>query len=148
MGFETQIREALLALERAGLRRHPKRISGPQGPEVVIDGRRVLCFCSNNYLGLADHPTIVDALRGTAAEEGVGAAASRLISGTMDAHEELEAALADFQRRPAALLYSSKRPSPISSGARRLSYIRPAMPQTWGPFRHWSAGETSSSVTR
>jgi 8-amino-7-oxononanoate synthase len=107
MGFETQIREALLELERAGLRRYPRRISGPQGPEVVIEGRRVLCFCSNNYLGLADHPTIVEALRGTAAEEGVGAAASRLISGTMDAHEELEAALAAFQRRPAALVYSS-----------------------------------------
>jgi 8-amino-7-oxononanoate synthase len=107
MGFETQIREALLELDRAGLRRYPRRISGAQGSEVVIDGRRVLCFCSNNYLGFADHPTIREALRSTPEEEGVGAAASRLISGTMDAHAELEVALSNFQRRPAAILYSS-----------------------------------------
>jgi 8-amino-7-oxononanoate synthase len=107
MGFETQIRGALLELEREGLRRHPKRVSGAQGPEIEIDGRRTLCFCSNNYLGLADHPRIAEALRGTPAEEGVGAAASRLITGTMDAHEELESALASFQRLPDALLFSS-----------------------------------------
>jgi 8-amino-7-oxononanoate synthase len=107
MGFETQIREALKELESAGLRRFPPRISGAQGPEVELDGRRVLCFCSNNYLGFADHPSIAKALQGPAAEEGVGAAASRLITGTMDAHEELEAALADFCRGPDAVLFSS-----------------------------------------
>ena len=107
MGFETQIREALLQLERAGLRRHPKRVSGAQGAEIDIDGRRTLCFCSNNYLGLADHPRIADALRATPPEEGVGAAASRLITGTMDAHDELESALADYQRLPDALVFSS-----------------------------------------
>ena len=107
MGFETQIREALSALESAGLRRHPKRVSGSQGPEIDIDGRRCLCFCSNNYLGLADHPGIADALRQTASEEGVGAAASRLITGTMDAHEELEDALADFMQVPSSLVFSS-----------------------------------------
>jgi glycine C-acetyltransferase len=48
MAFQTQIREALSDLEAAGLLRSPVRISGPQGPEVEIDGRRVLCFCSNN----------------------------------------------------------------------------------------------------
>lgn len=107
MGFETQIREALRELEQAGLRRHPKRISGSQGPEVEIDGRRYLCFCSNNYLGLADHPTLADALAAAAADEGVGAAASRLITGTMDAHEDLETALAAFQRMPSAIAFSS-----------------------------------------
>jgi len=107
MGFETQIREALRELERIGLRRHPKRISGPQGPEIDVDGRRCLCFCSNNYLGFADHPKITKAVREAASGEGVGAASSRLITGTMDAHEELEASLAAFHRLPSALAFSS-----------------------------------------
>ena len=106
MGFQTQIREALSELEAAGLLRRPLQISGPQGPEVDIDGQRVLCFCSNNYLGLADHPALVDALA-SAQGEGVGAAASRLISGTMDAHRDAEAAYADFLGTPAAVLFST-----------------------------------------
>jgi 8-amino-7-oxononanoate synthase len=106
MGFQTQIREAVSELEAAGLLRRPLQISGPQGPEVDIDGQRVLCFCSNNYLGLADHPALVDALA-SAQGEGVGAAASRLISGTMDAHRDAEAAYADFLGTPAAVLFST-----------------------------------------
>jgi len=106
MGFQTQIREALSELDAAGLLRRPLQISGPQGPEVDIDGQRVLCFCSNNYLGLADHPALVDALA-SAQGEGVGAAASRLISGTMDAHRDAEAAYADFLGTPAAVLFST-----------------------------------------
>jgi len=106
MGFQTQIREALSELDAAGLLRRPLQISGPQGPEVDIDGQRVLCFCSNNYLGLADHHALVDALA-SAQGEGVGAAASRLISGTMDAHRDAEAAYADFLGTPAAVLFST-----------------------------------------
>ena len=106
MGFQTQIREALSELEAAGLLRRPLQISGPQGPEVEIDGQRVLCFCSNNYLGLADHPALGDALASTQGE-GVGAAASRLISGTMDAHRDAEVAYADFLGTPAAVLFST-----------------------------------------
>jgi len=106
MGFQTQIREAVSELEAAGLLRRPLQISGPQGPEVDIDGQRVLCFCSNNYLGLADHPALVDALA-SAQGEGVGAAASRLISGTMDAHRDAEVAYADFLGTPAAVLFST-----------------------------------------
>ena len=107
MGFQTQIRDALSELEAAGLLRRPLQISGPQGPEVEIDGRRVLCFCSNNYLGLADHPSLVAAATASARGEGVGAAASRLITGTMDAHREAESAYADFVGAPAAILFST-----------------------------------------
>ena len=106
MGFQTQIREALSELEAVGLLRRPLQISGPQGPEVQIDGQRVLCFCSNNYLGLADHPALAAALT-SAPGEGVGAAASRLISGTMDAHRDAEIAYADFLGTPAAALFST-----------------------------------------
>ena len=107
MGFQSQIRAALSELEAAGLLRRPLRISGPQGPEVEIDGRRVLCFCSNNYLGLADHPALVAASDASTYGEGVGAAASRLITGTMDAHRDAEIAYADFLGSPAAALFST-----------------------------------------
>jgi 8-amino-7-oxononanoate synthase len=107
MAFQTQIREALSELEATGLLRTPLRISGPQGPEVEINGRRVLCLCSNNYLGLANHPAIVAACEASARKEGVGAAASRLITGTMDAHHEAEALFADFVRAPAAALFAT-----------------------------------------
>jgi 8-amino-7-oxononanoate synthase len=107
MGFQTQIRDALSDLEAAGLLRSPLRISGPQGPEIQINGRPVLCFCSNNYLGLANHPAIAAAAEASLRADGVGAAASRLITGTMDAHREAEVALADFVDAPAAVLFSN-----------------------------------------
>ncbi|MBW2507917.1 MAG: 8-amino-7-oxononanoate synthase [Deltaproteobacteria bacterium] len=107
MGFQTQIQEALRALEAAGLRRHPERVSGPQGPEICIRGRRVLCLCSNNYLGLADHPAIAAAAAAAAQDEGSGSAASRLITGTMAAHTEAEAAFATFSGFAAAALFST-----------------------------------------
>jgi 8-amino-7-oxononanoate synthase len=107
MAFQTQIRDALSQLEAAGLLRRPLRISGPQGPEVEIDGRRVLCFCSNNYLGLANHPALVEASAASAHHDGVGAAASRLITGTMDSHRQAEVAFADFLGAPAAVLFST-----------------------------------------
>lgn len=107
MGFQRQIREALAELEAAGLLRRPVRISGPQGPEVEINGAKVLCFCSNNYLGLASHPAIAAASAASPPNDGVGAAASRLVTGTMDAHLDAEAAYADFVHAPAAALFSS-----------------------------------------
>lgn len=107
MAFQTQIREALAELAAAGLLRHPLSISGAQGPEVEVDGRAVLCFCSNNYLGLANHPELVDASNAARYNEGVGAAASRLITGTMDAHRSAEQAYADFVGKPAAALFAT-----------------------------------------
>jgi 8-amino-7-oxononanoate synthase len=107
MGFESQIEEALRQLDAAGLRRHPPLISGPQGPEVNIEGKPVICLCSNNYLGLAAHPSIAAAATSAAQQEGSGAAASRLITGTMAAHAEAEAALAAYVGAPSAVLFST-----------------------------------------
>ena len=107
MGFESQIQEALQELETAGLLRRPLRISGPQGPDVEIDGRPVICLCSNNYLGLAAHPALAEAAANTAVHEGSGSAASRLITGTMDAHREAESAFAAFSGAPSATLFST-----------------------------------------
>ena len=84
-----------------------RMISGPQGPRVVLDGKPVLLLCSNNYLGLADHPRVREAAADAAMRWGVGGGASRLVSGTMTVHRRLEERLADFKGTPAALLFGS-----------------------------------------
>lgn len=95
------------ALERAGLRRRLRMIEGPQGPHVSLDGAEVLLLCSNNYLGLADHPRVRQAAAEAAERYGAGAGASRLISGDMELHRRLEQRLAAFKGTEAALLFGS-----------------------------------------
>ncbi len=97
----------LARLEAAGLRRTLRPIDGPQDARVTIDGRSVLCLSSNNYLGLANHPDLIEAARAAARDLGVGSGASRLISGSMRVHHDLEARLAAFKRSQAALLFTS-----------------------------------------
>ena len=101
--FEDRVRE----LASTGLLRRPRLISG-DGARVRVDGRPAICFCSNDYLGLASHPRLA-ALASSAYEDGstVGSGASRLISGTRPAHLAAERALAHLVQRPAALLFSS-----------------------------------------
>ena len=99
--------ERLAELRASGLDRHLRVVEGPQGPAVELDGRAVLLLCSNNYLGLADHPAVRRAAADAALGMGTSAGASRLISGTMTMHGELEQRLADFKGRPAALLFGS-----------------------------------------
>jgi 8-amino-7-oxononanoate synthase len=101
------IEERLAELESSGLRRRLRLVEGPQGPEVVLDGRPVLMLCSNNYLGLADHPRLRRAAADAALSLGTSAGASRLISGSMSIHAELEAGLAEFKGTEAALLFGS-----------------------------------------
>jgi 8-amino-7-oxononanoate synthase len=103
----TDIHERLDELKELGLHRRMRTISGPQGPRVVLDGKPVLLLCSNNYLGLADHPRVREAAADAAMRWGVGAGASRLVSGTMRIHRRLEDRLAEFKRAPAALLFGS-----------------------------------------
>jgi glycine C-acetyltransferase/8-amino-7-oxononanoate synthase len=94
-------------LESEGLRRRLRVIDGPQGPEVMLDGRPVMLLCSNNYLGLADHPRLRRAAADAALALGTSAGASRLISGSMSIHADLEAKLAEFEGTEAALLFGS-----------------------------------------
>jgi glycine C-acetyltransferase/8-amino-7-oxononanoate synthase len=94
-------------LKALGLYRRTRRISGPQGSHVIVDGKPALLLCSNNYLGLADHPRVRAAAAEAATRWGVGAGASRLVSGTMTIHRRLEERLAAFKGREAALLFGS-----------------------------------------
>jgi 8-amino-7-oxononanoate synthase len=103
----SEIQARLAELRELGLFRRTRLVSGPQGPHVVLDGKPVLLLCSNNYLGLADHPVVVEAAAEAAARWGVGAGSSRLVSGTMTVHRRLEERLAAFKHTEAALLFGS-----------------------------------------
>ncbi len=104
---DAALRAELERLRKAHLQRARRVLDGPQGVRPMIDGRRVLSFCSNDYLGLAAHPVLVEALRDGAARYGVGSGAAHLVTGHSDAHRQLEEALAAFVGRPRALLFST-----------------------------------------
>jgi 8-amino-7-oxononanoate synthase len=103
----SEIEQRLEELEQLGLTRRLRLISGPQGPTVLVDGKPVLLLCSNNYLGLADHPSVREAAAEAAMRWGVGAGSSRLVSGSMTVHRRLEERLADFKGSEACLLFGS-----------------------------------------
>ena len=105
-GFD-DLGRRLQALRRQDLHRTRRILEGPQGREALVGGRRLLNFCSNDYLGLAGDARIAAAFKRGIDRWGTGAGASHLICGHSAAHEELEWALADFVGRPRALLYGS-----------------------------------------
>ena len=93
--------------EDRGLYRHRRIVGSPQGSEIIVGGRKLLNFCSNDYLGLANDERLKEAFKQGVDQWGVGASASHLISGHTRAHDALEEVLADFVGRPRALLFSS-----------------------------------------
>ncbi|MFZ5809133.1 MAG: glycine C-acetyltransferase [Chloroflexota bacterium] len=101
------IENELESLRSAGLYNRIRTLSSPQGAWLVVDGKRVLNFCSNNYLGLANHPHLVAAAKQAIDEYGVGPAAVRTIAGTMDLHVKLEERLAKFKGVEAAITFQS-----------------------------------------
>jgi glycine C-acetyltransferase/8-amino-7-oxononanoate synthase len=103
----SDIEARLDELRESGLYRRMRHVSGPQGARVVLDGRPVLLLCSNNYLGLADHPRVREAAADAAMRWGAGAGASRLVSGTMTVHRRLEEALAAFKGTESSVLFGS-----------------------------------------
>ncbi len=103
----SDVAERLEELRDRGLYRQLRLVSGPQGPRVLLNGRPVLLLCSNNYLGLADHPKVRGAAAEAAMRWGAGAGASRLVSGNMEPHRRLESRLAEFKGYEAALLFGS-----------------------------------------
>jgi len=99
---------ARLAERRAAdLYRQRPLLESPQGPEVVVDGQPLLAFCSNDYLGLANHPEVIAAWQAGAERWGVGGGASHLVVGHSTPHHQVEEALAELTGRPRALLFST-----------------------------------------
>jgi glycine C-acetyltransferase len=95
------------SLKQQGLYNTIRTLNSPQGAWLTVDGRQVLNFCSNNYLGLANHPRLVQAAQAAAQQYGVGPAAVRSIAGTMSLHVELEKRLAAFKGVEAAITFQS-----------------------------------------
>ena len=104
LSFLTQ---EISALKEKGRYRALRPMSTPQEAEIIIDGKKLINFSSNNYLGLANHPEVVEALSEYARKYGVGSGASRLINGHMEVHAELEEAVARFKGAEACLTFSS-----------------------------------------
>ena len=103
----TWIKEELASLKDAGLYNRIRTIDSPQGAWLVVDGKRVLNFCSNNYLGLANHPKVVEAVQIAVKKYGVGPGAVRSIAGTMQLHLDLESRLAKFKRVESTITFQS-----------------------------------------
>jgi glycine C-acetyltransferase len=101
------IEEELQKLKDAGLYNRIRTLSSAQGAWLVVDGKRALNFCSNNYLGLANHPRLVQAAREAEEKYGVGPGAVRTIAGTMDLHIKLEERMAAFKGVKAAITFQS-----------------------------------------
>jgi glycine C-acetyltransferase/8-amino-7-oxononanoate synthase len=101
------LQQRLEELRSSGLYRRLRVVESPQGPSVVLDGQTVVMLCSNNYLGLADHARVRCAASDAAMKWSAGTGASRLISGNMLPHGELEQRLAEFKGKPSALLFGS-----------------------------------------
>lgn len=90
-----------------GLQRRRRVLESPQGVRITVEGKPYLSFCSNDYLGLANHSQLIAALQSGAQQYGVGSGASHLVSGHFATHQQLENKLAEFVHKPAALLFST-----------------------------------------
>jgi len=100
-------RQELAELEARGMHRSLRTVDGLQGPRVLLNGREVLLLCSNNYLGLAGHPALLEAAREATSRYGAGTGGSRLISGSRPPHTALEERLSAFKEVGGALLFNS-----------------------------------------
>lgn len=101
------LEKALAGRRRQSLYRQRRLVDGPQVPELVVDGQPCLAFCSNDYLGLANHPEVIAALKKATDVYGVGGGASHLVVGHSRAHHQLEEELAEFTGRSRVLLFST-----------------------------------------
>lgn len=101
------IQEEIDTLQQAGLYNRIRTIGSPQGAWLVVDGKKSLNFCSNNYLGFANHPRLLKAAQSAIDKYGVGPAAVRTIAGTMELHLELEKRMAAFKKVDAAITFQS-----------------------------------------
>ncbi|MGZ8382263.1 MAG: aminotransferase class I/II-fold pyridoxal phosphate-dependent enzyme, partial [Nitrospira sp.] len=105
--FKKVLQSQLTDIRSRGLHKAERRLLGPQGPDIHVTQGQVLNLCANNYLGLANHPTIVQAAQKALETHGYGMASVRFICGTQDLHKQLEQAISDFLGTEDTILYSS-----------------------------------------
>lgn len=105
--FLSHITDTLAQIESEGLYKRERMITSPQGGEITVGGKRVINLCANNYLGLADHPALIEAATNAMGPKGFGMASVRFICGTQDIHRELEQRLAKFLNKDDAILFAA-----------------------------------------
>jgi len=105
--FLSHMRDTLAGIEADGLMKTERLITSPQGTRVGVDGRELINLCANNYLGLADHPALVEAATDAMRDHGYGMASVRFICGTQDLHRELEQRLAAFLGTQDSILFAA-----------------------------------------
>lgn len=105
--FVQRIKEELLSIEDAGLFKRERVITSEQGPEITVNGKTVLNFCANNYLGLSSHPKVIQAAHEAIDSHGYGMSSVRFICGTQDIHKTLEKKIADFLGTEDSILYAA-----------------------------------------
>jgi glycine C-acetyltransferase len=103
----TELQTELQAIRDSGLYKTEAVLTSAQGPQVLVDGRRMLNFCANNYLGLSSHPDVIAAAHDGLNSHGFGLSSVRFICGTQDLHQRLERAIADFVGMEDAILYAA-----------------------------------------
>ena len=94
--FQQHLQQELEAIKEAGLYKNERLIEGPQQAAIQVNGKEVLNFCANNYLGLSNHPRLVKAAQDIMDQRGYGMSSVRFICGTQDSHKTLEAAISKF----------------------------------------------------
>lgn len=105
--FVSRIKKEVAEIEAAGLFKKERIITSEQGPEIVVNGKTVLNFCANNYLGLSSHPKVIEAAHKAIDTHGYGMSSVRFICGTQDIHKELEKKIADFLGTEDSILYAA-----------------------------------------
>ncbi|HEY0731703.1 MAG TPA: glycine C-acetyltransferase, partial [Chitinophagaceae bacterium] len=103
--FVERIRKEIVEIRESGLYKNERIITSPQGAEIIVNGKKVLNFCANNYLGLSSHPKTIEAAHKYIDSHGYGMSSVRFICGTQDIHKELEKKLADFLGMEDTILY-------------------------------------------
>ena len=105
--FVDRISSELDEVKKAGLYKTERVITSPQGAEITVNGKKVLNFCANNYLGLSSHPKVMEAARKYVDDRGYGLSSVRFICGTQDIHKELEAKISAFLGTEDTILYAA-----------------------------------------
>ena len=103
--IQQRIQKEIEEIKAAGLYKNERIITSPQGPEITVNGKTVLNFCANNYLGLSSHPMVIDAAKKTIDTHGYGMSSVRFICGTQDIHKELERKISEFLGTEDTILY-------------------------------------------
>ncbi len=105
--FQKHLQQELEAIKQAGLYKSERFIQGAQGAEIEVNGKKVLNFCANNYLGLSNHPALIEGAKQAMDAYGYGMSSVRFICGTQTLHKQLEEAISKYFRTEDTILYAA-----------------------------------------